>query len=265
MDQFPAFVHLLTPPPELLWLATPRGHELLKSHPSVKGRLGKALWMATNKRRIFHERLNEEQRIWLNWQRLVPQLRESYDVAISYMNGFPGYYVMRKVTAKRKVLWIHNEYEKLSYDPHFDRPFYEGCDRIITISPACLDSFVQVYPDMAGKISVLQNITLATDVLARGKLDEAPEFNESDRMRILSVGRLSAQKQFNLAIQAAAVLKDRGLRFRWVIVGDGEDGPALRQQLESLGLREQVLLVGARNNPYAYMARCDVFVQTSLF
>lgn len=265
MDQFPSFVHVLPSPPELVWLGTPRGDKLLSEHPSARGRVGKLRWMITNKQRVLHGRLNEEQRMWVNWKLLVPALAKRYDAAISYMNGFPSYYVIDKVSAERKILWIHNEYQQLGYDADFDRPYYAACDQIVTISDVCVKSFTQVFPEFADKTILLSNITLKGDVLARGARSEAPEFERVRALRILSVGRLAAQKQFELAVQAAAALRERGVDFLWLIVGDGPDRAQLQAQIDGSGLGESMKLIGQRDNPYAYMARCDVFVQTSRF
>ncbi len=265
MSQFPSFVHVLPSPPELVWLGTPRGDELLSKHPSIRGHVGKLRWMITNKQRTLHRGLNEEQRMWVNWKMLVPALPKRYDAAISYMNGFPGYYVIDKVNAKRKILWIHNEYQKLGYDADFDRPYYAACDRVVTISDACVESFTHVFPEFADKTILLRNITLASDVLSKGARREAPEFEGTSALRILSVGRLAAQKQFDLAAQTAAALKARGVNALWLIVGDGPDRARLQAQIDESGLRESMKLIGQKANPYAYMARCDVFVQTSRF
>lgn len=263
-QDLPDNTRLVTPPAELVWLGTKSGDALLKEHPSLGGRIGKLKWKLSLKQRPLHGRLNEEQRLWLNWRRIIPENPKNYDIAVSYMNGFPGYYVMDKVRAQRKVLWIHNEYEKLRYDRAFDAPFYAACSEIITISDACRDSFLRVFPEHRDKIDVLQNITLASDILARGEAGDAPEFEGAEH-RILSMGRLSAQKQFNLAVGAAAELKRKGVRFRWLVLGEGEDRPALQNQIDAEGLSDDFLLVGLRENPYPYLKRCDLFVQTSLY
>ena len=260
----PKDVCLVPPPPELVWMGTESGDPLLKQHPSRLGWMGKLLWKLSLKQLPLHHALNEEQRLWLNWRSLIPEYPKAYDVAVSYMNGFPNYYVIDKVRAARKVLWIHNEYEKLNYDIAFDAPYYEACDRIITISDACKESFLKFYPRHRDKIDVLENITLASDILAKGEDGDAPEFEGADH-RILSIGRLSAQKQFDLAIRAAAVLKRRGLRFRWLVLGDGADEPELQKLIDSNGLTDAFQLAGVRTNPYPYFMHCDVFVQTSRF
>ena len=201
MDHLPAFARRLTPPAELLWLGTPRGDALLAHSPSLRGRFGKARWILSNRQRLTAKRLNDDQRLWRNWKALLRPLPGHYDVAIAYMNGFPNYYVIDKVRAKRKILWIHNEYEKLGYDASFDRPYYEAADGVVTISDVCRESFLRVFPGLSSKVSVLANITLAAEIRSKGALAEAPEFEQADGVKILSVGRVCVQKQFELAVR----------------------------------------------------------------
>jgi glycosyltransferase involved in cell wall biosynthesis len=63
---------------------------------------------------------------------------------------------------------------------------------------------------------------------------------------IVSVGRLVEKKGFRYLIEACQILKERGTRFRCVIVGGGEDEAALRSQIDRLGLASQVSMEGPR-------------------
>ena len=172
---------------------------------------------------------------------------------------------MDKGCAQKKVLWIHNENQKLRYNVEFDRPYYESCDRIITISQKCLESFVEVFPTLKNKISILENITIKKDILNLGNDGVAVEFEEQNRVKLLSVGRLGAQKGFDLAIKSAKILKDRGVDFIWIILGEGPDRKKLQEQIDADELNNNVKLIGIRSNPYVYIKKCDIFVQTSRF
>jgi glycosyltransferase involved in cell wall biosynthesis len=63
---------------------------------------------------------------------------------------------------------------------------------------------------------------------------------------VLSVGRLVEKKGFDQLVAACALLKERGADFRCIIVGeDGSAGPALRAQIDALGVADRVQLHGA--------------------
>ena len=85
-----------------------------------------------------HKYPNYGENKWAIWGKNLPSLGKHYDLAISYMNGFPNYYVIDKVNADKKVLWIHNEFEKLDVNYDYERNYYEKADRVVTISRIAL-------------------------------------------------------------------------------------------------------------------------------
>ena len=96
------------------------------------------------------------------------------------------------------------------------------------------------------------------------KKDDDPFFKES-RKKIISIGRLNNQKGFDLAIDAAEILKERGIDFLWYVLGDGGLRNMLQEQIDKKGLQNNFVLAGIRKNPYCYISECDVFVQSSRF
>jgi glycosyltransferase involved in cell wall biosynthesis len=84
------------------------------------------------------------------------------------------------------------------------------------------------------------------------------------------VGRLTEVKNHSLFLRAAARLKektglDRGSsRVRFVIIGDGHLRADLEDEARSLGLDDDVLFLGTRNDPENFYAALDVVALTSL-
>jgi glycosyltransferase involved in cell wall biosynthesis len=79
---------------------------------------------------------------------------------------------------------------------------------------------------------------------------------------ILSVGRLSPEKEFGTVIRAIAQLAPQR-PVRLMILGEGQERPALEALIDELGVRDRVLLPGFDSNPYAYMSRAAVLVLSS--
>lgn len=264
-SQIPEEFSQIHPPVELRWLGTAFSRRLLTEHFSVRCLFGEIKWLLKKRLGRFPKQWNVQQKLWDCWKDTIPELPEHYDVAVSYIDGFPNYYVMDKVRAEKKVLWIHNEYQKLAYDPSYDRPYYEKADSIVTISPKCRQCILQEYPDFGEKVHILENITVPAEVLEKSRQGECPEFAGFNGLKLLSVGRLNAQKGYDLAIEGAKILRDRGISFLWLILGDGPERQALQGQIDSNGLGDSFRLLGNRNNPYAYMTGCDILVQSSRF
>lgn len=263
--QLPSGIRLLEPPTELRWLGTAFGKKLLKEHFSLKCLCRQMVWLLKKKTGGFPKGWNTQQKLWHCWKKQIPELSGHYDAAISYIDGFPNYYLIEKVTADKKVLWIHNEYQKLQYDREYDRSFYEQADSIITISQRCKDCIAQAFPELQSKVHILENITVSQEVLEKSRIGECPEFADYLGLKLLSVGRLNAQKGYDLAIESSVLLQKAGVPFLWLVLGEGPDRAQLEAQIASCNMQEHFRLLGSRENPYSYMAACDILVQSSRF
>ena len=82
--------------------------------------------------------------------------------------------------------------------------------------------------------------------------------------RILTVGRLYYQKGYDIAIQVAEQLKDRGREFRWYVLGEGESAH-LEKMIADRGLGGRFFLLGAKDNPYPWFLQADIYVCTSRY
>lgn len=81
---------------------------------------------------------------------------------------------------------------------------------------------------------------------------------------LISMGRLAHQKGFDILISAMARLPV-AMQARLLIVGNGTDAYAnmLMRLAQDEGVGDRVALLGYQPNPFAIMARCDMFVSAS--
>ena len=78
---------------------------------------------------------------------------------------------------------------------------------------------------------------------------------------VLTIARLAPQKGLDLLLEAAALIKQRGIDFTWLVAGDGPLKAQLNQQITAADL--PVKLLGRREDIGALLAQADVVVQTS--
>jgi glycosyltransferase involved in cell wall biosynthesis len=71
-----------------------------------------------------------------------------------------------------------------------------------------------------------------------------PVAPSADAADVVSVGEFRAIKGTDVLIEAVAQLHRAGRRISLAIAGDGEEGPALRDQVERLGLGDRVRFLG---------------------
>lgn len=83
------------------------------------------------------------------------------------------------------------------------------------------------------------------------------------RRRLVAMGRLCEEKQFDLLIDVFAELAARRPEWDLVIYGEGPLRERLQQQAEAAGLAARIKLAGATNAPWPELARSDIFAMTS--
>jgi len=86
-------------------------------------------------------------------------------------------------------------------------------------------------------------------------------------VRIVNVGRLLPVKGQQLLVQAAYLLKNKGVKnFHIDFIGDGEEFQNLKKMIEKLNLQDEVALVGGKTREYIYANLCtyDLYVQPSI-
>ena len=191
-------------------------------------------------------------------------LPEEYDLAVSYLEGGAAYFVADHVKAAKKAAFIHVDYEKAGYTRALDKDCYLAFDKIFTVSDEVREAFLKAYPELPEKTEVFHNILNKEEIVRRA--EEGEGFTDGfTGIRLLSVGRLTAQKAFEVSVDAMKRLKDAGKNVRWYVLGEGDQRKKLQEQIDTLGLTEDFILYGAVNNPYPFMKQADIYVHASRF
>ena len=98
------------------------------------------------------------------------------------------------------------------------------------------------------------------------KVDLPTEFNLiKNKKVILSVGRLTKQKNFSYLINEFSEFLKINDDFVLFILGEGEDKKKLSQLIENKGLKEKIFLLGFKKNVYNFMKNSEIFVLSSLW
>lgn len=265
LNQVPSFVRILEPAKEISCMYEPLGSSEFYKNLCVKGLFGKTKRILTKKRlQAKHPELNDVQLLWSVWRPLIPQLQEEYDIAVGGLEGTCSYYVIDKVRAKRKVLWFHNNYADHGYNSEFDKSYFSQADKVVTVSRSCLDSLMSFFPNFHDKLTVLENIT-SVDFVQRLAEEEVADAHTEGKLNLLTVGRFQSQKGYDILVDAAKRLKSADVDFVWRCIGDGELRYGIQAEINRLGLGENVLLLGERENPYPYIKKCDLVIQPSRY
>lgn len=245
--------------------------DFLTSNDSVLHQIKKPKYLSARLSASFALRMNNRtkklhpaQCYWKYTHNCFDILDVKYDVAVAWGQGNPTHFVAEKVLANKKLAVINVNYSGAGHNKEFDSPFYELFDCIVTVSDDLNMLTRKTFPQYADRMVTLYDITNAEMIWQLA--DEGNPFsNETCQLILVTAGRLTPQKGYDLAIDAANILSDREIDFKWFFVGDGISRKELEQQIAKYDLKQRVILTGAKDNPYVYMKNADIYVQTSRF
>ena len=194
---------------------------------------------------------------------LLPSLKKygDYDLAISFLT--PHNIVKDKVRANKKIAWIHTDYTKISIDANTELPIWNSYDKIISISKDVTSAFLQVFPSLDYKIQEIENILSTQFIKDQSSLFEPEEF-QGNFIKLCSVGRFCFAKNFENIPYIAQTLKEKGLNFKWFIIGFG-DTSEIVYNINATHTEDCVILYGKKENPYPYISNIDIYVQPSRY
>ncbi len=250
----------------------PKGITLTQIQLHSPGPIGRARLLAARtglylSRRLSSARVHPNDRFWRFMRHSVPQHKGRYDIAIAYQQGFPTAYVATRVNARRKIAWVNADVAGAGYDAQFNMPFYRAMDTIVTVSDTLRTLFSTRYPSLASRVTAIRDIVDPEAVRRLASLpspypdDDVPATGRP--LRLLTVARMEHIKGLDLAIEAARLLRDAGMRFHWHFIGNGREHANLRALIDRHGLQSHITLHGTIANPYPWMRGCDIYIQPS--
>lgn len=83
--------------------------------------------------------------------------------------------------------------------------------------------------------------------------------------QIVSVGRLTYQKGFDMLIDVAKDVLEKNKEYKWLILGDGEDKNRLQEKINKYNLQDRLILKGKVSNVEDYYKNSSLYVMTSRF
>ena len=198
-------------------------------------------------------------------RRFMPPVQPDteYDLAISFLT--PHYFVAEKVRAKQKIAWIHTDYAHINVDVNSELAMWSKYDRIASISDAVTESFLKVFPSLARRIVLIENILPEKLVRTEATADVSAEMPDDGTVRLLSIGRFCAAKNFDNVPDICRRLLEMGLAVKWYLIGYGGDEALIRRKITESGMEDHVMILGKKDNPYPYIAACDLYVQPSRY
>jgi glycosyltransferase involved in cell wall biosynthesis len=147
--------------------------------------------------------------------------------------------------------------------PFFIRHLYSGADSVVGISSGVADVTAMLLGQPRERVPVLHNPVVGPGFAAgMREVPDHPWFRDGDVPVILAAGRLTRAKDYATLLRAFAQVARRR-KARLIIIGEGEERPALERLARDLDVADRLAMPGFVANPYAWMRQARLFVLSS--
>lgn len=212
------------------------------------------------------KKLTNPDKAYLYWRyqcNCYKEIDDKYDYIIAYAQGLPTFYVADKTPQGAKLLaWINATYLPDNPCKEFAENRLRKFHVINAVSEPIKDAVSCHWPSLADKITVFRDL-INPDMIEQMSKEKIDFEKQNGVLTLMTLGRLSPQKGYDITVEAANVLKQKGVNFKWYILGGGGLENEIRKDIKKYGLDDNLLLLGIKSNPYPYLKLADIYVQTS--
>lgn len=131
----------------------------------------------------------------------------------------------------------------------------QTCNHIVVLTEDTMNSYVEKLHIAPRKVSYIYNW-----------IDQSKTGNiiyNSTSKKIISIGRLSKEKGYDMLLEVAKDVLHKHLDWEWHIFGDGDCFEEIKETIEKENLQEQIILRGNIANASEYLNQYSFLVLTS--
>ena len=188
---------------------------------------------------------------------------ENIDILIDFDMSLCG--KIKKLKAKKKIVWVHNY---INIYPWYSwKNNIKYYDNIMVTCEESKKTILDNNKTLGNKIVKLYNL-INFDRVIEMSLQKVPliELSFIKDKYIVSVMRLdSKQKDFHTLIGAHKLLKKEGIKVKHYIIGSGPDRSSIEEEIIENNLENELILLGAKKNPYPWIKNSMFFVHSSKY
>ena len=192
--------------------------------------------------------------------------KHKFDIVIAFQEGMATEFASY-IPANKHIGWVrcdYSNYLRLA-NKTGEIDIYKKYNNVVCVSKYTAKVFSNYYPEISDRVSAVYNIidTKGIKETALHEIDD-DRFN-TDLFRVISVGRMDAVKRFVCIPKIARKLNEQNCKFKWYIIGDGgTEALKVKEEIEKNDVADTVILLGAKSNPYPYIANSDILICPSI-
>lgn len=193
--------------------------------------------------------------------------QRNYDVALA-ISIFPDWnasLAFSRIGAIRKLTFLVDE--SLLHYPYLPAAQSSCMEVAIRSTDVFLPVSFKLWKKMAASAPALRDrpLRVVKPMIEVSSDQNIPIPIKKDLVSVLTVARLSAEKQVLESLYIHHDLVKKGLQFRWYVIGSGPQEKLLREEIARLEMEDLFVLLGPMENSrvFAWMRSCDVFALLS--
>lgn len=189
--------------------------------------------------------------------KLKPDIVFSFGMYSNYLNALSKKRE-KIVMGIRSYDWLNTPFTCAGIDNWIVKKF----DSVNCVSKMIYKDVDNFWPDI-NKSRIIYNPYDVNYITEQSKLPIDDYVFEPNKFYFITMGRLSHQKAFDHLIKAFYIVNKKVKNSHLIILGDGQLKNELSNIIHNLNLENKVELLGAKSNPYRYIARSNVYVLSS--
>ena len=189
-------------------------------------------------------------------------VKADYDYEIAFLEGIPTKIISASQN-ENKFAWVHTDLynnisgmEKVYRTIEKQRECYKKYKYIICVSESTKLAFKERF-GFDSNVIVKYNPVDENKVKEKA-LEPLGEYEQNDKLKLITVGRLTDAKGYDRLLRIHKRLMDEGFSYELWIVGEGEKRAEFERYIEDNNLGSSVKLLGFQTNPYKFMEAADI-------
>lgn len=194
------------------------------------------------------------------------------DLIIDFDGGLKS--ILDNLKAEKKIIWIHSSIRKHKQDNKSKISRYgeelKKYDKIIAICKEMNEEIKELYPFLSSEIEYIYNPLDCNNIIEQGNenIEKMTSYEKEliERDYFLAVSRLdTVQKDFETLIEGYSILKNKGIKEKLYIIGEGNGRVKIEKMIEEKNSGEDVILLGEKKNPYIWIKHSKLFIHSSRY
>ncbi len=180
------------------------------------------------------------------------------DVAIGFLEGGYALYLasfgmkIKKVASARidpQILMTRKGIRR-----SIDRAWFKSADKIVVQTTEQIERFKAPYR---------KNCVVIGNPISDSLITNSPKSDFAECEKIIMIGRLTKQKNYQMALEAVKKAAEKYPQIKLDIFGKGPEEEHIKELIEEMSLENNVRLCGWTQTPHDEMHSHDIFLMTS--